>query len=70
MTERFLDDYDLPITCPKCRNKFSEKVRRLNSNPNIACPSCGCLITIDMKDFNSGADSIEKAIKKAGGKRH
>ena len=60
MSGKFLDDYELSITCPKCGHKFKEKAGRFNSNPNVTCPSCRQLITIDIKGFNSGVNDIEK----------
>ncbi|HAF62039.1 MAG TPA: hypothetical protein DCK95_06910 [Anaerolineaceae bacterium] len=66
MAGKFLDSYDLPITCPKCSNEFNKKVRELNTNPNIACPSCGQLITVDMKKINREIKKMEESVKKAG----
>ena len=56
-----LDDQKIDITCPSCRRKHSETIRKLKTNPKLTC-RCGFVIAVDGKDLASGMKQIEKSL--------
>lgn len=60
MDKADIDNLLQDITCPGCRKKFSESFGRLKHNPDITCPHCGGLLTIDAEQL---ARNITPAFK-------
>ena len=56
-----LDDQKIDITCPSCRRKRSETVRKLKTNPALTC-LCGTTLEIDKNQLSAGLKSVEKSL--------
>lgn len=61
------DGLRIPITCPKCSEKFEESLARLQTNPTLSCPSCGVSIQFDsggaLDEPTRALDDFERAIR-------
>jgi hypothetical protein len=75
MEKTDIDDLLQDITCPGCRQKFTESFGRLKHNPDLICPRCGALLGIDaeqlalniprgFKLLKEGADGIRISLRK------
>ncbi len=59
---KYFGSGDLPLKCLKCGHKFSEKVAVVETDPDIACPSCGVVTHYDAKDVRRAMRDVAKAI--------
>jgi uncharacterized Zn finger protein len=58
----FLDNSPIELTCPSCSHKFTERLRKLKTNPKIPCAHCGTVIGIDANGLNAATKQIDKSI--------
>ncbi len=61
MTLNF-DSAEIDLTCPKCANKFKQRIGQLKNDPDIPCPDCGASIHIEAKGLRDGLKSADKAV--------
>lgn len=57
-----VDDQSLDIPCGKCGKKISEKIGRLKHNPDLTCPACGTVISVNADDLRRGMNSVQEAL--------
>jgi hypothetical protein len=58
-----LDDYALPISCPKCGAKIQKTVSWLGTNNEISCP-CGTKMHLKTEEVLSAVESLEGALSR------
>ena len=63
-----LDDQSLDFPCGKCGKKISEKIGRLKRNPDLTCPACGTVISVNADELRRGINSVQKTLDDLGRK--
>ncbi|AIP33274.1 zinc finger, LSD1 subclass domain protein [Paraburkholderia xenovorans LB400] len=70
MTINF-DNQTVDVPCGNCRKKLTETIRRLKTDPNLTCSSCGAVTHVDANEFRKVEQSVNKSLndlRKAFGK--
>lgn len=58
-------ELSIPCPDPDCAHEFKERVGRLESNPQLTCPSCGSTVNIngnELRETMRQLDSIPREI--------
>ena len=56
------DDSPIELTCPSCGHKFKERIGKLNTNPQLPCPACQSVITIEANSLNTAVKQVDKSM--------
>ena len=62
MTERFFDEAEIAITCPKCSEKTKKTLGWVKANSQFACAACGENITVNPDQLRRDHEALEKAL--------
>jgi DNA-directed RNA polymerase subunit RPC12/RpoP len=57
-----LDDASLALPCPKCGHEIQETVGRLKNDPDITCPACSTVISIDSTQLRGGLEQAQESL--------
>ncbi len=58
------DEQTLTITCGQCGHKTEQKIKQLETNPEITCPKCGVTTKVSAAKFREGIIRLaEKTLK-------
>lgn len=61
MTSLF-DGSPIELSCPKCGHKFSERLGKLKTNPQIPCGGCGVPIQIEADSLNTALGQVDESL--------
>lgn len=56
-----LDNEKISFPCPDCRNKVTETIGKLKTNPTLTCNACRKDFTVNANELRVGIQGIEKA---------
>ena len=62
MTERFFDEAEIAITCPKCSEKTKKTLGWVKANDRLTCPACGHDFALDKDQLRRDHEALEKAL--------
>ncbi|MEF3068089.1 hypothetical protein [Pandoraea apista] len=57
-----LDDKTIDVPCRKCGQKSKETIRRLKTNPDLTCRSCGAITAVKADEIRAAEQAIKKAL--------
>ena len=57
------DDFEVPVECPKCSQKFKREFARLKSSRSCNCPGCGVRIDVDSSELSAAFNEIDRKIR-------
>jgi hypothetical protein len=57
-----LDDSEIDVHCPKCRQAFKKSIGWLKANDEMICTGCECKIVFDKKEFTGPMNQAQKAL--------
>ena len=60
---RAIDNHELPFECAKCGHHFRERIGYLKTNPDIRCPGCGIMISVEADRLQAGIKKHIKALE-------
>ena len=60
---RTIDDHELPFECAKCGHQLRERIGHLKTNPDIRCPGCGIMISVEADRLQAGIKKHIKALE-------
>jgi hypothetical protein len=71
---KVIDPQEADVICPQCEHSVLENLGRLRADPNVTCPACHSIISLDLRQFearlteaqnklNELDTSVPKAIK-------
>jgi transcription elongation factor Elf1 len=70
---KYFGDHKLTLKCRKCGHQSQQTITRLETSPDIKCPSCGVITHYDAKSLRDGMreadralDDFRKAVEKFG----